>query len=332
MINDVRLAFSALQNQKPPDGDNLAVLPIGPTSGVFVGIDDQSHQHLLLKSDASTPPAATDVAALTVTTRNLVIAGAKVQVLDVACLLAAVAEVFDHFVVAIVERVAVADETANDAVESVLQRWRQFLVAPSGPPSREKLAAVLGELLVVADVVHASAAKGIEFWVGPFGSRHDVRRGGTAIEVKTTRSHSTHRVTIHGEDQLLPPEGGVLYLHLVRLEEAHGSGRSVNSLVDELLGAGVSADKLFEALTAAGLKVADLTMTAQTTFDVRERLTLPIDEQTPRIVPASFQGEKRPAGVIDLSYVIDLGGQLHRALPTTAYENLVRSIGSGNTA
>jgi hypothetical protein len=122
-----------------------------------------------------------------------------------------VAEVFDHFVVSVIERLSATDESAVRAVETVLQRWRQFLIAPSGPPGRDRLAEILSELLVVSDAVHASGVPRIGFWVGPFGAHHDMRCGSVAVEVKTTRSHTGHRVTIHGEDQLLAPEQGFPY-------------------------------------------------------------------------------------------------------------------------
>lgn len=115
--------------------------------------------------------------------RSLFIAGIHTHVLDVVCLLASVAEVFDHFVVSVIERLSATDESAVRAVETVLQRWRQFLIAPSGPPGRNRLAEILSELLVVSDAVQASGVPRIGFWVGPFGARHDMRCGSTAVEV-----------------------------------------------------------------------------------------------------------------------------------------------------
>ena len=87
------------------------------------------------------------------------------------------AEVFDHFVVSVIERLSATDESAVRAVETALQRWRQCLIAPSGPPGRDRLAEILSELLVVSDAVHASGVPQIGFWVGPFGARHDMRCG-----------------------------------------------------------------------------------------------------------------------------------------------------------
>jgi len=131
------------------------------------------------------------------------------HVLDVVCLLASVAEVFDHFVVSVIERLSATDESAT-TVETVLQRWREFAIAPSGPTGRDRLAEILSKLLDVSDAVHASEVPRIEFWVGPFGARHDMRCGSMAVEVTTTRSRTGHRVTtIRGADQLLAPEQGV---------------------------------------------------------------------------------------------------------------------------
>jgi hypothetical protein len=142
-----------------------------------------------------------------------------------------VAEVFDHVVVSVIERLSAADQSAVRAVETVLQRWRQFLIAPSGPPGRDRAAEILSELLVVSDAVHASGVPRIGFWVGPFGARHDMRCGSTAVEVKTTRSHTGHRVTIHGEDQLLASEQGFRY----DLEYVRGRTTSAAARRNELL-------------------------------------------------------------------------------------------------
>ena len=74
------------------------------------------------------------------------------------------AEVFDHFVVSVNERLSATDESAVRAAETVLLRWRQLLIAPSGPPGRNRLAEILSEPLAVSDAVHASEVPRIEFW------------------------------------------------------------------------------------------------------------------------------------------------------------------------
>jgi hypothetical protein len=153
-----------------------------------------------------------------------------------------------------------------------------------------------------------------------------LRRARRAIEVKTTRAHTGRAVTIHGEDQLESPEGGDLHLHLVRLEEVPEGGGSVPDLVDELLAAGASAGEVFPAMAAAGVPAVDFPAAATVLFDVRERLTFPVDGQLPRIVPSTFAGGERPVGVLDVTYRIDLDHALDRALDEAAYRELTSGL------
>lgn len=331
MIDEVRSAYTALRTRPTPPGSDLAVLALSSVPGAYAGIDELARQHLLLvvQTDSSPP---VEIATLAIGTRVLSIGGIKTVFLDVTCLFEALAEVFDHFVAAVLEQQMTTGDDAAASVSNVLERWREFLVAAAGSPGREKLAAVFGELLVVLDVVRNSGPAGIGVWVGPFGGRHDVRGGVTAMEVKTTRAHTSHQVTIHGEDQLLPPEGGQLYVHFVRLEQVPGGRRTVSSLVDELLTAGVPTESLFDAIAAAGVPVAQLAATNDIAFDVRERVTLPVNDAMPKIIPSSFYEGRRPDGVVDLSYVVDLGQCLDYALPESAYNDLVKKIAQQGAA
>ena len=164
------------------------------------------------------------------------------------------------------------------------------------PVGRARLAAVFAELLVLRDVVRVDPISRVDSWVGPHGARHDFRRGQVALEVKTTRAHTSRDVTIHGEDQLEPPDNGTLHLHFVRLEEVPGTGETVQSLVDDLLSAGAPSVRLFLALAASGIPVAELSASADVAFDIRERLTLPVDADMPRVVPSPSSEEPGPLG------------------------------------
>jgi Putative PD-(D/E)XK family member, (DUF4420) len=270
-----------------------------------------------------------DVAALQIAVRPLSVDGSSSPYLDVTCLFDSVTEVFEHFIAAVLDRMTAVGDEPVAALRGVLEKWRQFLVPAGGPPGRDKLASVLGELLVVRDLASIDASGAIEAWVGPFGGRHDFRRASTALEIKTTQSHTARRVTIHGEDQLEEPDNGTLFLHLVRLEHVASSGDSVASVADDLFARGVAVDAVFDALAAVGVAPAELAATAEIRFDVRERLTVPIDAAMPRIVPRSFVGGARPVGIVDLSYVIDLDHVLDRALTGDAYEALLDALLTG---
>lgn len=327
MIDAVRVALTAVRTGRSPDAGDLTVVELAGVPGVLLGVDDLRRPHMLLSIESSELPSlGADVATLDVGVRTLVLAGQASRFLDVTCLFESVADVFEHFVAAVADRAQMTPSGATAALIEVLEKWRQFLTPAKRPLGRGKLAAAFGELLVLRDIVRADETKRVDSWVGPFGGRHDFRRGAVALEVKTTRAHTSRDVTIHGEDQLEAPEGGSLHLHFVRLEEVPSGGETVYSVVDDLLSVGAVTDRLFEGLTAAGIPLSELAATDDVSFVVRERLTLPIDAETPRIVADSFVGGARPNGVLDLSYVISLDHFISRTLNEGDYRQLISDL------
>ena len=327
MIDAVRVALTAVRARGGPAPGDLSVVRLPEVAGVFLGVDDLRRPHLLLKvGDVNTLLPEPDVAALEIAIRPLSLSGSVERLIDVTCVVEAVADVFEHFAAAVADRVQANPEEPVQDLVGVLEKWRQFLVPAKGPLGRGKLAEVFGEILVLRDVLAADPRRRIDCWVAPYGGRHDFRRGRTAVEVKTTRAHSSREVVIHGEDQLEIPPGGSLHLHFVRIEEVPGDGETVNSIVDELLSLGTATERLFESLDAAGLPLSELAATTDVSFQVRERLTVPVDNATPRIIPASFVGGTKPVGVGDLSYVINLDHVLDRALDPAAYRKLVSEL------
>jgi len=333
MIDEVRLALAALRARGVPRDQGLDVLPMPSVPGALIGLDHAARPHLLLElpvtDETTTGLPGDDLVVLDVRLTPLVVGAVPGTFLDTACLAESLAEVFEHFIAAVLTRLTESNDHAVGALNHVLERWRRFLVAAGSPPDRRKLASILGELLVVRDLVRREPTRAIAAWVGPFGGRHDFRRSRTALEVKTTLAHTSRKVTIHGEDQLSEPEDGRLFLHLVRLEQVASSGESVASLADDLLSMGAPVDGVFDALASAGIALADLASTDDVRFDVRERLTVPVDSETPRIVPGSFVGGERPLGIIDLNYVIDLDHMLPRALPKSEYDVLLDDLATG---
>jgi hypothetical protein len=226
----------------------------------------------------------------------------------------------------VLERAPGEPEDQAVAVLAVLDEWRSCFAEMGGPPARETLTAVVGELLLLCDVASIDASDLLSTWVGPRGGRHDLRRGPVAVEVKTTRAHTARIVTVHGEDQLVAPDGGTLYLHFVRLEEVAGLGVCVVDLVDELVGLGVHRLELFDALTLAGIPPAAFPLVGGVRFDVRERMTFVVDDAMPRIVPATFAAGERPAGVVDVVYRVDLDHIADRALDDKGKGRLVAAL------
>lgn len=324
MIDAVRVALTAVRTREVPHPGDLTVVELRGAPRVLLGVDELRRAHMLLQLDEPCVTRLTsDVSALEIGVRSLSVDGQTRSFLDVACLFESVAEVFEHFVAAVADRIDARPQDAQAALMEVLEKWKQFLIPSDAPIGRGKLAAAFGELLVLRDIVGADPIRRVDSWVGPFGARHDFRRGSVALEVKTTRAHTSRQVTIHGEDQLEAPQDGSLHLHFVRLEEVPSGGETVQSLVDDLLSSGATADRLFDALAAAGMPLAELAASSDTSFQVRERLTLTIDEHAPRIIAGSFVGGARPIGVLDLSYVISLDHFIERSLTEVDYRELI---------
>jgi Putative PD-(D/E)XK family member, (DUF4420) len=325
VIDEIRLSFAALREAGLPAVGELAVRELSAGSGAFLAIDDEGRPRLLVGSEEPTlRPSGT--AAIGVSRRVLSIGGMTAPFLDVTCLVSALSEIFDHLIVAVLDRMAHSSDAPSVVVAGVIDEWKRLLAATGPGPGRDRLAAMFGELLVLRDIVRADPARRVDAWVGPVGGRHDIRRGSSAIEVKTTRAHTARIVTVHGEDQLLEPEGGTLHLHLVRIEEVPGGGLGVPQMVDDIIGLGASPRDTFAAVEAAGLSPADYPMAAEVKFDVRERMTIMVDELCPRIVPGTFLEGHRPNGVVDVVYRIDLDDSAQRALAPDAYDRLIASI------
>ena len=328
MIDAVRLTFAALTQVAVPPHNELRVRAVdGATPRIRLGLDREGRQHLLAESpDAPTAPSG--VAAITTKHRELRIGSDPVRYLDVTCEHRDLVEVFDHFVAAILERARPEDADLGLVVAEVLDRWRSFFTATGAPPARETVTGVLGELLLMLDIATVDAGDVMAAWVGPRGGRHDFRRAGTAVEVKTTRSHTSRAISVHGEDQLLEPDGATLHLHFVRLEEVAGLGVSILELVDAITALQVPRVDLLEVLGDAGIPPAALAAVGEVRFDVRERLTFPVDDRMPRIIPTTFAAGERPPGVVDLTYRVDLDHVAGSALDEQAYQELIGRLAS----
>lgn len=330
MIDVIRLTYAALA-QAPTAGHGLRVHALDATDGkIQLGLDEEGREHLLVESPRA-PARQSGIVAITTVHRQLTIGDPPRRYLDVTCEAAELVEVFDHFVAAVAERASGSDSDLGALVDTVLDRWRSFFEATGAPPAPETITGAVGELLLLREIAVKDPADVLATWVGPRGGRHDFRRGAAAIEVKTSRSHTSRVVSIHGVDQLLEPDGGTLHLQFVRLEEVAGQGVCISDLIDDLADLGVPRLGLLEVLVDAGIPPAALNSVGATRFQIRERLTLPVDDAMPRIVPATFADGKQPAGIVDIRYRVDLDHVEPRALTEPAYEALVALMTSGGS-
>ena len=287
MIDEVRVALTALRAKGAPRPGQLSVFELEGGLGAYLGIDESGRPHLLMEVDPREPLElrAVAVAALEVGARELDVDGRTASFLDVTCLFESVAEVFDHFIVAVLEPPEGGAARAGVRVGGGARTVEAVLGAESGsagsgeargrvrrttrPPRRRACRCGQAHRLVGRTVRRSSrhpprchCGRGQDDTVAHVAPRDDPRRGPAC-----------------------GAEGGTLHLHFVRLEEVPSGGRSVASVVDELLSEGVPAEALFDALSAAGIPIPNFPPRQTSRFDVRERLTVPVDDESPRIVP-----------------------------------------------
>lgn len=330
MIDSVRLAFAALTatGVVPPSG-TLETAPIDGVPGVWVAIDNSWNEHLVLEiangDDLPNPIDAVDISS-----RHLSVAGSVRRLMDVVCRVRALTDVFEHFAAAVIERHTQDPSSPSAAVSTVLDTWRRFLHVSAGVQlGKDALAGLFGELLVLLDLTRADPTAGIAAWAGPDRARHDFRTGDTGLEVKTTLATTAAVVAVHGLDQLDTPTGGTLHLHFVRLELVAGAGESVADLIEAILDAGAPPVSLYDRLDAFGLPVDQIDATSNVTFVVRDRATMRVVDDFPRLVPASLVVGQPMPGVTDVSYRIDLAHSLPGRLAEARYADLLATIAAG---
>ena len=164
---------------------------------------------------------------------------------------------------------------------------------------------LVGELLVLRDLVRLDQ-NSVRGWGGPRGERHDFRLNSTAIEVKTTQRAEvkTSKVRITDWDQLVIPENGRLYLHVVRLERAPGNGVSAISLIDEVTSLlGADGVEFFHRLLGT---FGDLLAGSSDEFSVLSRGTYRVVDGFPRLVPDQIKADAIINGVSGVSYDLNL--------------------------
>jgi hypothetical protein len=190
-------------------------------------------------------------------------------------------------------------------------RWRSLL----GNSLREMTPyAVLGELLVYSRLLRADIKPVI--WKASGKSSHDIETERSDYEVKSTLTRYGATITISGQHQLECSTGKTLKIMFCRFEGVDFDGMSINSVLRECANSGADASYLEKELSRLGYKNGSTAREEQ--FVLHDQiLVYDVDGSFPKITPSLFAGGVMPAGVIRLSYQIDLTAL--RSEPITKY-------------
>lgn len=179
-----------------------------------------------------------------------------------------------------------------------LSWWKDWTRLTGNAMRLKKPASLIAELLVLNELTE----KGVNpKWGGSSQAIHDIETDEGDVDVKSTLSHSEHLVTIHGEFQLADEKN--MDLAFCRLEQSK-SGHSISSLVQNLVSNGWDESYLSEELEKLGYEPGSSVVDEK--YKLIEKKYYPVDNEFPRIVPASFINGEIPSGVSKINYTVNL--------------------------
>jgi hypothetical protein len=230
--------------------------------------------------------------------------------LHIWCRDAALSDAFALFCALLCIRVRT--ESITRGLSMCAEEFRR-LIGARGQRVPIDVVGLVGELLWLSRAIDQDPSA-VHAWLGPGGGRHDFRRGDVAVEVKTTLRSSSQvsRVHISAIDQLVAPEGGALYLHVVKLEKIDGGDVSVEGLItgirETLTGRELECfnEQMDGVGELDGLPVRTFALVGEASYEVRPGF--------PRVIPETLIGGV-PLGVSGLSYDLDLSAAGGFAVP-----------------
>jgi hypothetical protein len=294
---------------KEPSDLGIPTKPVGvnaPAGPVRVALGDLGEARLLLPlEDQEDPSSMRGAPALEITVTVLDQHMTTRRFLDLMCRVGELEVVFAEVVDQVIERIA-AGASCTDAVRSTIDEFRALLTSrASSDAPREKLAGLVGELILLKDLLDRSA-DGWKAWRGPEGARHDFVNGSVAFEVKVTMKKGKGSITINGLEQLSEPSDGSLYLQHYELEAAANGPLSIGSLGSAILARASDPARVAALIAAVGCPSVEDESWNSTAFRLEGDRTYRVDDNFPRIIGTSFVDGKAPVGVSTLTYCIDL--------------------------
>ncbi|GAA0624489.1 PD-(D/E)XK motif protein [Kribbella sandramycini] len=325
----VQELWTALSGGAASASDRLRVAdtPVMSAAGpLMVALDDAGCRHLLVPVSAErVVRGGLNGPALVLRKRSLVDDDDRRTFADLACLRKDLDDVFTGLCADVLRSVEKEPRDPLKVLYGRLERWRALFQTSSRLLGPEQQAGLFAELTVLQRLLEIDPSAH-RTWTGPQRHHHDFSGGGRAVEVKATTVSDGRRIRVHGLDQLEGSPDG-LHLHWVRLEAASEAGRSLNSLVDEVLRGCDDEGDMRTRLSAAGYQVADRRHYDQPRFTVAERRAYAVDSGFPRLIAGDLRAAGVPINVTDVQYTVDLSSEPPVPLPDVqAAEHLVAML------
>lgn len=273
-------------------------------------LDQEHHRHLLIPIAASLRVHEdTGSAGVHITAHQLLDESERRRFLDIECRKPHLNNLFSIIASEMISQLS-EDESRPDLVcHQVLSRWRELLEESSNKPDLQAVVGLFGELWQLREIVQRNS-RAVNHWVGPTGARHDLTCGQVSLEVKSSLRRQGRFFTVHGHDQLEPPQGGELYVAAVKLEQVlKGGGETLSELISAIASTGCDQHFLWTGLTSLGFTPEIVAGYNDIRFTILENRIYKIADEFPRIVSDSFKNGHVPNGVIAMNYQIDLSSE-----------------------
>lgn len=331
MAVDPKVAWAQLRSSAVGDGE--LEIPSLPSSAAAFGRvlrfaigPGGAPRFLVPIEQGSHPPNLTETRNLKFASFKGKAAGVAGLYIDILCMDARLTSVFADFCESIAGRVETGDDPGQ-AVKKTLDEFRAlFDASGSRVLSEAERVGLLGELWFL-DGLAAHSPSRIEAWMGPLGQRHDFKAGSTAIEIKTASKKGVSRVTISSIEQLSAPSEGELYLWHPVFEPTASGAVSIGGLLASLLDRGVDKGALGKRLAALKLDLDALMKDETQGFTFEGVTAYRVAPGFPRIALEDIGGAL-PAGVLSVSYDIDLGQAAPFALSPQEMEERITEFGA----
>lgn len=286
----------------PPTVSKYATFEVGNVAAgsLRAGLDREGRRFLLIPITGAPADPPQGYPALDISHELVELEGQVARYLIVRCRESVLWAEFDGLASDMIE----AAQGANDAARAalvVLARWRRLLsMASSNKLGLHQRLGLFAELNVLRHLLVGGLARDSSVWTGPEQARHDFVLGENALEVKAV-GLTTTAVTIHGLDQLMPPDGGQLRL-VIALVLEDPDGESIRSIVDEI--SALSNEELYfpARLASTGWTRGD----AEQPYSIAECFSVDVDAATPRLVTSDLAIGHVRLGVTNVAYKVDL--------------------------
>jgi len=225
--------------------------------------------------------------------------------LDLLCQDSSLETVFGDVVDEILARLKAGHEPAR-AVRNTLAEFRNLLArAPAGEVSLAQEAGLVAELYLLNRFLdqHPEAWR---TWVGPLGDRHDFRCAGLSLEVKSSTRLSSRTITISSIEQLEAPRDGELYLAYMVLEKVPEGEMSVRELASRAMDKASDIGEIRLRLQHVGCPQPDAQEWNRHCFRLEQLRVFRVCNGFPRLIPAMLTARALPAGVVSVTYEIEI--------------------------